>query len=104
LPEDYLNEITAKIKKGETIDKDKLKSELERVNVFRKIRLAYALRFRVKDVDSILYRIRNGKAYATDFDFKNKIVAKHVLAIVLDSITENIGKNVKGKKSIFLII
>jgi len=98
MPEDYLNEITAKIKKGETIDKDKLKSKLERVNVFRKIRLAYALRFRVKDVDSILYRIRNGKAYATDFDFKNKIVAKHVLAIVLDSITENIGKNVKGKK------
>ena len=98
MPEDYLNEITAKIKKGEVIDVDKLKSELGRINTFRKIRLAYALKFRTKDVDSILYRIRNGKAYATDFNFENKIVAKHVLAIVLDSITENIGKNVEGKK------
>jgi len=98
MPEDYLNEITAKIKVGEVIDVDRLKSELGRINTFRKIRLAYALKFRTKDVDSILYRIRNGKAYATDFNFKNKIVAKHVLAIVLDSITENIGKNVKGKK------
>jgi hypothetical protein len=98
MPEDYLNEVTAKIKKGEVIDADKLKSELKRVNTFRKIRLAYALRFRTKDVDSILYRIRNGKAYATDFDFKDKTVAEHVLAIVLDSITEDVGKNVKGKK------
>lgn len=98
MPEDYLNEITAKIKVGEVIDVDRLKSELGRINTFRKIRLAYALKFRTKDVDSILYRIRNGKAYAKDFNFKNKIVAKHVLAIVLDSITENIGKNVKGKK------
>jgi len=98
MPEDYLNEITAKIKKGETIDIDKLKSELEKFNVFRKIRLAYALKFRTKDVDSILYRIRNGKAFATDFSFGNKEKARRILAVVLDSITENIVKNVKGKK------
>lgn len=48
MPEDYLNEITAKIKKDEIIDKDKLKSELEKVNIFRKIRLLYALQYRVK--------------------------------------------------------
>lgn len=98
MPKDYLNEITAKIKKGEIIDIDRLKSELERVNTFRKIRLAYALKFRTKDVDSILYRIRNGKSYATDFSFSGKERAKIILAIVLDSITENIGKNVKGRK------
>ncbi|MBA7588946.1 hypothetical protein ES708_31017 [subsurface metagenome] len=98
MPEDYLNEITAKIKKGEIIDEDKLKSELKRVNIFRKIRLAYALKFRIKDVDAILYRIRNGKAFATDFYFGNKEKARRILAIVLDSITENIVKNVKGKK------
>lgn len=50
MPEDYLNEITAKIKKGKIIDEDKLKSELKRVNIFRKIRLAYALKFRRKSV------------------------------------------------------
>jgi len=98
MPEDYLNEITAKIKKVETINEDKLESELKRVNIFRKIRLAYALKFRTKDIDAILYRIRNGKAFATDFYFGNKEKARRILAIVLDSITENIGKNVKGKK------
>ncbi|GAH73659.1 unnamed protein product, partial [marine sediment metagenome] len=96
--EDYLNEITAKIKKGKIIDINKLKNELERVNIFRKIRLAYALKFRTKNIDSILYKIRNGKAYATDFFFSGKERAKQILAIVLDSITENIRKNVEGKK------
>ena len=98
MPEDYLNEVTAKIKKGKILDIDRLENELERVNVFRKIRLAYALKFRTKDVDSILYRIRNGKAYATDFFFGDKERAKQILAIVLDSITENIRENVEGKK------
>ena len=98
MKEDYLNEVTAKIKKGRILDIDRLEEELERVNVFRKIRLAYALKFRTKDVDSILYRIRNGKAYATDFFFSGKERAKQILAIVLDSITENIRENVEGKK------
>ena len=98
MSEDYLNEITAKIKKGEIIDIDKLKSELERVNVFRKIRLAYALRYRTKNIDSILYRIRNGKSFATDFYFGDKERARTILSIVLDSITKDIEKNVKGKK------
>ncbi len=66
--------------------------------MWRKIRLAYALKFRTKDVDSILYRIRNGKAYAMDFFFGDKERAKTILAIVLDSIVEDIVKNVKGKK------
>lgn len=98
LPEDYLNAITAKLKKYKKIDKDKLTDELERVNTFRKIRLAYALKFRTKDVDSILYRIRNGKGYATDFSFENKNSAKRILDIILDSIVKDVAKNVKGKK------
>lgn len=98
LPEDYLNTITSKLKKGEKIDNDKLKKELDRVNIFRKVRLAYALKFRTKDVDSILYKIRNGKSYATSFDFKKKSSAKRVLGIVLDSIINDVKKNVKGKK------
>jgi hypothetical protein len=98
MPEDYLNEITAKVKKGEKIDTIVLKKELDKVNVFRKIRLAYALKFRTKDVDSILYKIRNGKGYATDFSFEEKNRAKRILAVVLDSIIKDVSKNVKGKK------
>lgn len=96
MPKDYLNEITAKIKNEEAIDIDKLKTELARVNIFRKIRLAYALKFRTKNVEAILYRIRNGKGYATDFQFDNKKRAREVLDIVLDSIVADI--KIKDKK------
>lgn len=97
MPEDYLNNVTARIKKGD-ISISKLNKELKRVNIFRKIRLAYALKFRTKDVDSILYRIRNGKSYATDFYFGDKERARTILSLVLDSITEDIKKNVRSKK------
>jgi len=98
MPEDYLNEITAKIKKRIIISPDKLQIELDKVNTFRKIRLAYALKFRTKDVNSILYRIRNGKGYATDFYFGKSGVAKEILKTVIDSISKDIEINVKGKK------
>lgn len=98
LPEDYLNLITFKLKNQETINKKKLEEELEKVNIFRKIRLAYALKFRTTDIDSILYRIRNGKGWATEFKFNEKDKAKKILQIVLNSIAKDISKNVKGKK------
>ncbi len=102
MKEDYLNTITRRLsgsafKKG-VLDKKKLVNELSKANVFRKIRLAYALNFRTKDSDSIVYRIRNGKAFPTDFHFTNKKGAKETLAVVLDSIVSDIKKNVKGKK------
>jgi len=98
LPEDYLNTVTSKLKKGEELKISKFEKELEKVNIFRKIRLAYVLRFRTKDADSILYRIRNGKSYATDFSFVEKSRAKEVLDVVVDSIVKDVRKNVKGKK------
>jgi len=97
MPEDYLNSVTANIKKGHRTILDRVEKELKKVNVFRKIRLAYALKYRTKDVDSILFRIRNGKAYATDFHFSNKATAQAVLDVVLASIAEDVEKNVKGK-------
>jgi hypothetical protein len=98
MKEDYLNEVTAKIKKGEMIEEKKLKTELNKVNTFRKIRLSYALKFRTKDVNSILYKIRNGKGYAAHFEFSEKIKAKRVLSIVLNSIIDDIKPNIQGKK------
>ena len=52
-------------------------------------------------MNSILYRLRNGKAFATEaveYDAKQKAEAKRVLNIVLDSIISDVKKNVKGKK------
>ncbi len=98
MPEDYLNSITGKIKNKKKINRIKLNEELSKVNIFRKVRLAYALNYRTKDVDSILYKIRNGKGYAKEFEFSNKTAAKGVLKIVEESIVKDIKKNVKGKK------
>lgn len=98
MPEDYLNTVTAKLKDNKKIIKKTLVEELSKVNIFRKIRLAYALKYRTKSADGILYKVRNGKGYAKEFDFKNIKGAKETLKIVTDSIVEDVKKNVKGKK------
>lgn len=98
MPENYINNITTKIKRGETIDKDILVGELDKVNTFRKIRLAYALKFRTISSDSILYRIRNGKGWAEEFNFDKQNSAKIALDIVMDSIVKDISQIIKGKK------
>jgi len=100
MPVDYLNDITRMIKHGEVIDEAKLNSELSKVNVFRKARLAYALKFRLSGPESILYRIRNGKSFATDFDVTigQKNAIKRTLHIVNKSIVTNFKPNVENKK------
>jgi hypothetical protein len=76
LAPDYLNSVTALIKQGDDfggkigVELSRLRDELENpnVNIFRKIRLAQALRVRTNpELNSIVYRVRNGKSYATDF-------------------------------------
>lgn len=95
LPEDYLNNVTARIKHG-TLDLDRLKRKLEKASVFRRIRLAYALKFREDAGGSIVYRIRNGRGWATDFAWKGD--TEEAFTLVLDSVVDAITENVKGKK------
>lgn len=98
LPEDTLNAVTAHLKHAQPVINDPFYKALETASVFRKIRLAYALKFRTTDADAILYRIRNGKSYATAFDFSNKAGAEAAYGIVMQSLTNDIAKNVAGKK------
>ena len=98
MKEDYLNSITAKLKNNITVLPSKLYLELSKVNTFRKIRLAYALKYRTYETNSILYKVRNGKGYATDFEFKHPDKAKLALKVVMNSIVDDLTKNVKGKK------
>jgi hypothetical protein len=96
---DYLNEVTAMLKHGVEIEEDVLQDKLSKVSVFRKIRLAQALQYRNgANVTSILYKIRNGKAFATEFSVDNKEDIEKVLNLVLESIVEDVKKNVDGKK------
>lgn len=97
MPIDYLNSITEKIEHKDPIDSRKFKAELGKVNTFRKIRLMYALQYRMHNVDSILYRVRNGKSYATDLNLKaNQKIYEKYFQIVYDFVVKDVKKKVKG--------
>ena len=98
MPEDTLNMVTARLRQDQPVLNDPFYRALETASLFRKIRLAYALKFRTTTSDSILYRIRNGKSYATAFDFTNQVGAQVAYEVVLQSLTADIAKNVAGKK------
>src|SRR5207248_1961887 len=95
---DLLNDVTASLAHGYTPDTDTFAKELKRANTFRKIRLAYALKFRTTQADSILYRVRNGKSYAKEFSFNNQAGAQAAYNTVMESLTADIAKNVSGKR------
>jgi hypothetical protein len=99
MPEDYLNSVTAQIKHNR-LELDALKKRIEKANVFRKIRLAYALNFRlINSPDAIVYRVRNGRGWVNEFEWANKYegITKQALDIVLTSLADNIRKNIEGK-------
>lgn len=95
MQEDYLNSVTGKIKIGNSICIDELNDNLGKVNIFRKIRLAQALNYRIlNSKGSILYKVRNGKGYATNFD---GVKDKTVLMEILNKVWVNIVNDIKGK-------
>jgi hypothetical protein len=97
MPEDYLNDVTAKLRKGIAIVPGELRAKLEKASAFRKARLAYALKFRVEDPTSIMYKIRNGTAFSTEFSFPGTSAIEPVLDTVIGSIVDGL-KAVAGKK------
>jgi len=98
MPEDYFNSVTSRIKKG-NLDLNDFERKLEHTNVFRKIRLANALKYRIHPKESIVYRVRNGRGWATSFDWSNNLkkITKQALDIVIGSIVDDIYANVNGK-------
>ena len=95
LPIDYLNNVTSMIK-NDCLDRDEFLKKLESASVFRKIRLANALSFRLNNPESIVYKVRNGKGYATDFIWKSDcLTTDSILLIVINSIA--LSLNIKDK-------
>lgn len=79
--------------------------ELNKVDVFRKIRLLNALRYYGLDVERsekpVLYKIRNGKTYCKDMPYmsKKKEAYLNMLSkIVKKDIAKKISKNIQNKK------
>jgi hypothetical protein len=93
----FLNNVTGMLKKGEKISTAKFNEELEKVNIFRKIRLAQSLSYRMSGAESIMYKIRNGKAFATELDFDNVEGTRKAYTVVLNSIATDL-KHLKGKE------
>lgn len=98
VPEDYLNNVTSQIK-HEMLDLKHLVKKIKKATIFRKIRLAHALNYRLGSENSIVYRVRNGRGWATDFNWDSDLKedTREALNIVLDSIAKDVKKNVKGK-------
>lgn len=95
MPEDYLNSITKQIKR-DTLSLSTLQQKLEKTSIFRKIRLAYALEFRDNPGGSIIYQVRNGRGWTTEFDWPASLDTRPAQEIVLASIANDIRKNVEG--------
>jgi hypothetical protein len=99
MPEDYLNTVTSKIVHKD-IKLSVFKKNLENATIFRKIRLAYALNSRLSDGNSIVYKVRNGRGWATDYkwmyDGFSETIIK-LLDLVVSSIASDMSKSVAGK-------
>jgi len=96
VPEDYMASVTKHVRNG-TFEASKLNKVLKKANVFRKIKLAQALRFYDnEEVSGVVYAIRNGKSYASTIN-KLGASAKDALSVVMDSLGADI-KHLKGKK------
>lgn len=99
-PIDYLNSVTDLLNKGE-FSYNKFNEKLENASVFRKIRLLYSLNYRIDPLtDSIVYKIRNGKSWATDLKTDNIKYEDLWLAkkMCYFSIVDDLKKFNKGEK------
>ncbi|SEH08136.1 hypothetical protein [Candidatus Venteria ishoeyi] len=98
LPVDYLNSVTAQIKQN-NLDLNRLAAVLNKAPIFRKIRLAYALNHRLHAGNAIVYRVRNGRGWATEFDWSDTLeqTTQQALDTVLAAITDELRKNLENK-------
>jgi len=96
MPEDYIASVTKHLRNG-TFSAAKLNKSLTKANIFRKVRLAQALRlYDNQDASGIVYSIRNGKSFAGTINPLGKSV-KRSLSVVMDSLGADLS-HVKGKK------
>lgn len=98
LPKDYLNGITYDIKQ-QKLNLPTLAQKLAQASIYRKIRLANALNYRLKHNRSIVYRVRNGRGWATDFDWDRAYddLTLQALELTVASIAHDLRDNVAGK-------
>ena len=103
MPVDYLNQVTAMCK-NKMLHIPTLEKELLKVNIFRKVRLLYALKFQMTDCKSVVYQVRNGKGFMKDRDLPQGDTLefyKNAYNSIYNSICNTISISVKDK-NVFL--
>lgn len=84
------------ITSSKEIDMAAFARELEKVTIFKKISLANSILFRCAAPESIVFFIRNGKAFATEYN-KNFEPNEQILDMLIYSIVEAVRPQVEGK-------
>lgn len=97
---DYLNDFTNIVKRDSGFNGLDLIAGLEKVNIFRKIRLLYSLTYKICNHGSALYKIRNGKSWATRSKFNHANCSHYheAATIIYHDIVENFKYKVNEKK------
>jgi hypothetical protein len=96
MPEDYIASVTKHLRDG-TFSASKLNKSLSKANIFRKVKLAQALRFYDnQDASGIVYSVRNGKSFANTINPLGTSAEK-ALSVVMDSLGADLS-HIKGKK------
>jgi len=96
---DYLNNVTNIINQNK-LSISTLQKELNKVNIWRKIRLLYSLKMRMSNCDSVIYQVRNNKGWVTKR--KNKL-DKNICQTVFNIVEMNIINDLNIKDKTFLI-
>lgn len=83
---------------AQSVNLNELKAELAKVTPYKKISLANAILYRLAAPDSIVYNIRNGKAFVDAYNGDLKFNTSEILDVIINSIAEDIKPNVAGKR------
>ena len=78
------------------VNLNEFESELKKVTTFKKVSVANAMLLRKSNPTSAAYFIRNGKAFAKEFEGSNEI-SQDALDMILNSIKEDVRSHVEGK-------
>lgn len=71
---------------------------LSKVSIWRKLRIAQALNFRLTPSEHIIYKVRNGRMFVTNLERNNQEDVMTFLLAAVGSIRQEIGEKFEGKK------
>lgn len=97
LPKNILDNLTDR---NTSVNYDDLVKELDKITIFREMRILNGIRYRLFGNDNIVYRIRNGKSYVSTLPGKtfndiNKLDGLH--NFIINHLMSRLSDKVKGK-------